>query len=110
MQRLLTGRTRLPDFTAPWLEKLLGDHVAFLKNGIQSRAQLTLDDPVRYLHYGDIHVSADLCLDLSNTDMPRLPSSAAVGLTRLLDGDIVFVDASEDLNGVGKSLEIVSAI
>ncbi|HVI30181.1 hypothetical protein [Hansschlegelia sp.] len=109
MQRLLTGQTRLPGFTAAWEEKRLGDHVAFLKNGIQSRAQLTLDDPVRYLHYGDIHVSADLCLDLSNADMPRLPSSAAAGLTRLQDGDVVFVDASEDLNGVGKSLEIVGA-
>lgn len=110
MQRLLTGKTRLPGFTAPWQEKRLGDHVAFLKNGVQSRAQLTLDDPVRYLHYGDIHVSTDLCLDLSKPDMPRLPSSAAAGLTRLQDGDIVFVDASEDLNGVGKSLEIVGAI
>lgn len=109
MQRLLTGKARLPGFTAPWQEERLGDHVAFLKNGIQSRAQLTLYDPVRYLHYGDIHVSADLCLDLTNTDMPRLPSPAAAGLTRLQDGDIVFVDASEDLNGVGKSLEIVGA-
>ncbi|MFN7089530.1 MAG: restriction endonuclease subunit S [Allorhizobium sp.] len=110
MQRLLTGQTRLPGFTASWQEKRLGDHVAFLKNGIQSRAQLTLSDPVRYLHYGDIHVTPDLYLDLSNTDMPRLPSPAAAGLTRLQDGDIVFVDASEDLNGVGKSLEIVGAI
>ncbi|HEY8247173.1 MAG TPA: restriction endonuclease subunit S [Hyphomicrobium sp.] len=109
MQRLLTGRTRLPGFSAPWQEKRLGDHVAFLKNGIQSRAQLTLDDPVRYLHYGDIHVSADLSLDLRKTAMPRLPSLAAAGLTRLKDGDVVFVDASEDLNGVGKSLEILGA-
>lgn len=109
MQRLLTGQTRLPGFTAPWQEKRLGEHVAFLKNGIQSRAQLTLDDPIRYLHYGDIHVSADLYLDLCNTDMPRLPSPEAAGLTRLQDGDIVFVDASEDLNGVGKSLEIGGA-
>lgn len=107
MQRLLTGQTRLAGFTAPWQERRLGDHVTFLKNGIQSRAQLTLDDPVRYLHYGDIHVSADLSLDLRKTAMPRLPSLAAAGLTRLKDGDLVFVDASEDLNGVGKSLEIM---
>ncbi|WP_421368124.1 restriction endonuclease subunit S [Agrobacterium tumefaciens] len=110
MQRLLTGQTRLPGFTAPWQEKRLGDHVTFLKNGIHSRAQLTHDDPVRYLHYGDIHVSPDLCINVSNADMPRLPWSEALGLTRLQDGDIVFVDASEDLNGVGKSLEIVGAV
>ena len=109
MERLLTGKTRLPGFTEPWQKKRLGDHVIFLKNGIQSRAQLTLDDPVRYLHYGDVHVSADIFLNLRNTVMPRLPSSSATGLARLEDGDIVFVDASEDLNGVGKSLEIVGS-
>ncbi len=109
MQRLLTGQARLPGFTAPWQEKRLGDHVTFLKNGIQSRAQLTLDDPVRYLHYGDIHVSADISLNLRENAMPRLPLRAAAGLTRLQDGDIIFVDASEDLNGVGKSLEVTGA-
>lgn len=109
MQRLLTGRTRLPGFAAPWQEKRLGDHVAFLKNGAHSRAQLTVDGPVRYLHYGDIHVSADLCLDLRRASMPSLSSLAAAGLTRLQDGDVVFVDASEDLDGVGKSLEILGA-
>src|SRR5690606_36140534 len=93
----------------PWREKRLGDHVAFLRNGIQSRAQLTLDDPVRYLHYGDIHVSTDLRLDVSKSNMPRLPSLAAARLTQLANGDVVFVDASEDLNGVGKSLEIIGA-
>jgi type I restriction enzyme S subunit len=108
MQRLLTGQTRLPGFTAPWQEKRLGDHVTFLKNGIQSRAQLTLDDPVRYLHYGDIHVSADIFLNLRENAIPRLPLKAA-GLTRLQDGDVIFVDASEDLNGVGKSLEVTGA-
>jgi type I restriction enzyme S subunit len=107
MQRLLTGETRLPGFAAPWQVKRLGDHVTFLKNGVQSRAQLTLDDPVRYLHYGDIHVAAGLRLDLRHAVMPRLPSLAAARLTRLADGDVVFVDASEDLNGVGKSLEIL---
>ena len=109
MQRLLTGETRLPGFTAPWLEKQLGDHVSFLKNGVQSRAQLTLNDTVRYLHYGDIHVSQRLRLNVRETEMPRLPTLDAAHLSRLEDGDLVFVDASEDLAGVGKSLEIIGA-
>jgi type I restriction enzyme S subunit len=41
--------------------------------------------------------------------MPRLPAAAAARLTRLEDGDVVFVDASEDLVGVGKSVEIEGA-
>lgn len=109
MQRLLTGATRLPGFTDPWQEKRLGDHVSFLRNGVHSRAQLTVNDPVCYLHYGDIHVSSSIRLDLSKAMMPRLPAAAAARLTRLEDGDVVFVDASEDLVGVGKSVEIEGA-
>jgi type I restriction enzyme S subunit len=106
MQRLLSGDTRLPGFSGAWREKRLGDYVSFLKNGVQSRAQLTLNDPVRYLHYGDIHVAQSLRLIIRETEMPRLPTLEAARLSRLEDGDLVFVDASEDLAGVGKSLEI----
>lgn len=109
MQRLLTGATRLPGFSEAWREKRLGDNVSFLKNGVQSRAQLNLNDPVRYLHYGDIHVAQSLRLDIRETEMPRLPTLDAARLSRLEDGDLVFVDASEDLSGVGKSLEIAGA-
>lgn len=106
MQRLLTGEERLPGFSEPWRVKKLGDHVAFLKNGTHSRAQLTTDDLIRYLHYGDIHVYSDVHLDLECNDLPRLPYGEARRLSRLVDGDLVFVDASEDLNGVGKSVEV----
>ena len=109
MQRLLIGEIRLPGFTDPWQVKRLGDHVSFLRNGVHSRAQLTVNDPVCYLHYGDIHVASSIRLDLSRAMMPRLPTAAAARLTRLEDGDVVFVDASEDLVGVGKSLEIEGA-
>lgn len=109
MQRLLTGETRLPGFIVPWQVKRLGDHVSFLRNGVHSRAQLTVNDPVCYLHYGDIHVASSIRLDLSSAKMPRLPAGAAARLPRLEDGDVVFVDASEDLLGVGKSLEIEGA-
>lgn len=108
LQRLLTGDTRLPGFTTPWKLTRLGDYVSFLKNGVHSRAQLTANDPVRYLHYGDIHVAQNLRLDLQETEMPRLPAAEAARLSRLETGDVVFVDASEDLSGVGKSLEIMS--
>lgn len=109
IQRLLTGENRLPGFIVPWQEKRLGDHVSFLKNGVHSRAQLTRNDPVRYLHYGDIHVAQSLHLNLKATEMPRLPAAEAARLSRLETGDVVFVDASEDLSGVGKSLEITGA-
>jgi type I restriction enzyme, S subunit len=104
MQQLLTGQTRLPGFHGQWEVQRLGDHVTFLRNGVNSRAELTVDDPVRYLHYGDIHACQKTKLDPSG--LPSLPSEKAKSLARLRDGDLVLADASEDLVGVSKSVEL----
>jgi type I restriction enzyme S subunit len=108
MQQLLTGRTRLPGFSGAWESVLLGNHVSFLKTGTNSRAELIPEGPVKYLHYGDIHTSNQVYLDASLTQMPSLPEERARTLDRLHIGDLVLVDASEDLEGVGKSIEIAS--
>lgn len=106
MQQLLTGQTRLPGFHRDWKVKCLGDHVRFLRNGVNSRAELAGESSLKYLHYGDIHVSSQTRLDLRITAVPGLPRERAQRLDRLADGDVVFVDASEDLIGVGKSVEL----
>ena len=107
MQELLTGKTRLPGFSGEWEVKKLGDHLEFLRNGVNSRAELAIDAPVKYLHYGDIHGSNSVFLN--PLKLPSLPSSKASSLSRLKNGDLVFADASEDLDGVGKSVEITGA-
>lgn len=106
MQQLLTGQTRLPGFSGEWEMKRLGDHLTFLKNGVNSRAELSSNEGIRYLHYGDIHGSARVLLNSINVEMPCLPRVKASRLDRLRSGDLVFADASEDLNGIGKSVEI----
>lgn len=109
MQQLLTGRTRLPGFTSEWRVRRLGDHATFLKSGAYARAELSSARGVKYLHYGDIHVASDVRLDARATTMPFLDESRAYRLDGLIDGDVVFVDASEDVIGVGKSVEILHA-
>ena len=106
MQQLLTGRTRLPGFSIHWEPKRLGDHLTFLRHGVNSRAELSNDGRVQYLHYGDIHTTTDVFLDPHINPLPTLSMSRAKSLDRLQDGDLVLVDASEDLDGVGKSVEI----
>jgi type I restriction enzyme S subunit len=107
MQQLLTGQTRLPGFTGEWETKCLGDHVSFLKTGTNSRAELTSNGRVAYLHYGDIHVRASVTLNPNSVTMPHIAASKVRRLDKLAPGDLVFVDASEDLEGVGKSVEII---
>jgi type I restriction enzyme S subunit len=109
MQQLLTSQTRLPGFSGEWKEKRLGDHLTFLRNGVNSRAELSTEGEVKYLHYGDIHGARGLILNPSVTSMPHLPTSKAGRLDRLLDGDLIFADASEDLDGVGKAVELQGA-
>lgn len=106
MQQLLTGKTRLPGFNGPWEQKRLGDHLTFLRHGVNSRAELSSDGPIRYLHYGDVHTTANVFLDPRINQLPALSASRAKTLDRLQNGDLVLVDASEDLEGVGKSVEI----
>lgn len=106
MQQLLTGQTRLPGFSGEWEETRLEDHLTFLKNGVNSRAELSCSDDVRYLHYGDIHGSSQVMLNPASVEMPCLPRAKASRLDRLQNGDLIFADASEDMDGVGKSVEI----
>lgn len=106
MQQLLTGQTRLPGFQGEWEVKRLGDHLSFLKNGINSRAELTEEGRVKYLHYGDIHGAKGLLMNPNVDAIPYLPTEKANALDRLTDGDLVFADASEDMEGVGKSVEL----
>jgi len=108
MQQLLTGQTRLPGFSGEWEMKQLGDYLNFLKNGVNSRAELSWSDDVLYLHYGDIHGSSQVMLDPARVEMPRLPRFKANRLDRLQNGDLIFADASEDTDGIGKSVEITN--
>jgi type I restriction enzyme M protein len=93
-----------PKSSQDWEVLQLGNHMRFLRNGVNSRAELQTDGPVKYLHYGDIHSCPKATIDPGQ--LPSLPAEKAVSLDRLRDGDLVFADASEDLDGVSKSVEI----
>lgn len=108
MQQLLTGRTRLRRFTWPWVDVHLGDHVTYVRTVALSRAQLDAVSPLRYLHYGDIHTREAVRLGAASEPMPRVAGRLVSTAGRLQVGDVVFADASEDPDGVGKSVEITS--
>ena len=107
MQQLLTGETRLPGFTGEWPLRKLGDHVRFLKTGSHSRAQMIADGPVRNLHYGEIHACSGVYLHPRS--LPALLHDQCSQLDRLQHGDLILADASEDRDGIGKSVEIDNA-
>lgn len=111
MQQLLTGQSRLPGFCGAWEVKRLGDMFGFSGGLTASRDQLS-DTGHGYLHYGDIHLSRKnyINVEAEILDIPKLDVSlAAVSSSALLkDGDVVFVDASEDDEGTSKHLVVIN--
>jgi type I restriction enzyme S subunit len=111
MQQLLTGLTRLPGFLGQWEVKTLGELFNFSGGYSASRDQLSNEGHC-YLHYGDIHGAKKTCIDTSvdYEDIPKLDISLKqISLGSLLeDGDVVFVDASEDDDGTSRHVVVVN--
>jgi len=111
MQQLLTGQTRLPGFHGEWEVKTFGDLFNFSGGYSASRDQLSTEGHC-YLHYGDIHGATKTSVDTSADyqDIPKLDISLKrVSPGSLLkDGDVVFVDASEDNDGTSRHVVVVN--
>jgi len=111
MQQLLTGQTRLPGFHGEWEVKTLGDLFNFSGGYSASRDQLSTEGHC-YLHYGDIHGATKTCVDAraDYQDIPKLdiPLKRVSSSSLLKDGDVVFVDASEDAEGTSRHVVVVN--
>jgi type I restriction enzyme S subunit len=126
MRELLTGRLRLRGFTdattgykqtevgeipEDWEVKAFGNLFDFNGGLSASRDQLS-SEGYCYLHYGDIHKSSKSFIDVGAEyqDIPKLDvplKRVSPGLL-LNDGDVVFVDASEDDEGTSKHVVIIN--
>ena len=111
MQQLLTGKQRLPGFNGEWEVKTLGNLFNFSGGYSASRDQLSTEGYC-YLHYGDIHGATKTCVDTraDYQDIPKLniPLKRISTGSLLKDGDVVFVDASEDDEGTSRHVVVVN--
>lgn len=111
MQQLLTGKIRLGGFKGEWEVKTLGDLFAFSGGYSASRDQLSTKGHC-YLHYGDIHRATKTCVDTRADfqDIPKIdiPLKRISPGSLLQDGDVVFVDASEDDEGTSRHVIVAN--
>jgi type I restriction enzyme S subunit len=109
MQQLLTGKKCLMGFSGEWKVKALGALFNFSGGFTASRDQLSTEGYC-YLHYGDIHTSNKTFVDVRSEyqNIPKLniPLKKVSSVSILDDGDVVFVDASEDDEGTSKHVVI----
>ncbi len=110
----LRPKLRFPQFRdgPGWDEKPMGEVYSFRGNNSLSRDKLNYaDGTVRNIHYGDIHTKFSTLFDITKETVPYInPSEPLDGFRAENDcaeGDMIFADASEDLEDVGKSIELV---
>ncbi len=85
---------------------------SFKSNNSLSRDQLNYENgSVKNIHYGDIHTKFPTLFDITKQMVPFInPSESLEGFrpeNDCAEGDMIFADASEDLEDIGKSIEIV---
>ncbi|WP_421709989.1 restriction endonuclease subunit S [Algihabitans sp.] len=111
----LVPKLRFPEFRndPPWLAPQISDLYSFKRSNTLPRDKLdyTIGN-IKNIHYGDIHTKFEPLFRLRNEHVPYIgPDVSADGFNEdafCEEGDIVLADASEDLEDVGKAIEVVS--
>lgn len=78
----------------------------FLRTASYSRVQLSEIGNIYYVHYGDIHTKLEHFLDFEKIELPFIKKEQLRNYNLLKEGDLIMADASEDYEGIGKSVEI----
>ncbi len=111
----LVPKLRFPAFRddPSWSFPRFSDLYDFKRTNTLSRDKLNYETgKIRNIHYGDIHTKFKPLFRVGNEHVPYVNPDA---LTNGFDddafceeGDIVLADASEDIDDVGKAIEVVS--
>lgn len=111
----LIPELRFPEFInkEEWISEPLDKTYRFLITNSLSRENLNYHNGlVKNIHYGDIHTKFSTLFDILKEKVPYINSE--VSIDRIIqdnycqEGDMVFADASEDIQDVGKSIEITN--
>jgi len=114
MQKLLSGKQRLPGFSREWKKVVFGEVFELLKTYAFSREKLTLKPQesaeIYNIHYGDIHaIYTGYALDLEKERaVPLIKKATEIPSNPVLlqEGDLIIADVSEDYEGVGACVEL----
>lgn len=106
MQRLLTGKGRLPGFTGTWQAKRLGDLGFFLK-GSGVRKDEAQSGALACVRYGEIYTNHH---DVIRTFRSWIAPEVAARAVRLRRGDLLFAGSGETKAEIGKCVAFVDDI
>jgi len=102
---------RFSGFTEEWELLYLGNFTEQKSTNSFSRDMLNYEKGEVYnIHYGDIHTKFKSVFDINNETVPFINED--ISLKKIdkqnycQEGDLVFADASEDYNDIGKCIEL----
>jgi type I restriction enzyme S subunit len=114
LKKAIVPRLRFPEFdsSGEWLKQPMGELFEFQSNNSLSRDKLTYESgSVKNIHYGDIHTKFKTLFRIKDELVPYIIESESLERVKpesyCIEGDMVFADASEDLEDIGKSIELV---
>ena len=107
---LLVPKLRFNEFKDEWKAISLKKAFTFFSTNSLSRADLTPDGLIKNIHYGDIHQKFNNILDVEKEKLPYINPNIELTIKNNLcqSGDLIFADASEDYEGIGKAIEIIN--
>jgi type I restriction enzyme S subunit len=114
-KKALVPERRFPEFRGKgvWENEFFEKIYSFKTTNSLSRDKLNYKQgTVKNIHYGDIHTKFSALFDIKREVVPYINPSESLGKIKpesfCLEGDMIFADASEDVDDIGKSIEIVS--
>lgn len=93
------------EFPEDWLLKNFNDIFSFHSTSNYSKAEMSSEGSVGCIHYGLIHAIPNTHYDLSD-GIKFYVTKEQAKYDYVKDGDVIMVDASEDISGVNKSVEV----
>lgn len=105
-------KLRFPQFKDEWFAYKMGEIFTFKVTNSFSRDNLNYEEgTVKNIHYGDIHTKFQTLFDITKESVPFI--NPDISIERISKdnycqvGDFILADASEDLNDVGKCIELI---
>jgi len=111
----LIPQLRFPEFKKDggWAVEPFNDLYNFKVTNSFSRDKLNYENgEVKNIHYGDIHTKYSSHFDITKENVPYINKDVSIDRINkdnyCIEGDLVIADASEDMDDIGKSIEIIN--
>ena len=102
-------RLRFKEFTDEWIKIDLSTSFEYFSTNSLSREQLSDHGAIKNIHYGDIHKKYENVVDVENDVATYIKDAEQINKYEFCcENDIIFADASEDYNGIGKAIELIN--